>query len=112
TWTPQGFLQTSIRASSEMLHPETGEPVWFNHIWFWHSSHLDPDLRRRLRLEYGGLLPYEAVYGDGTPVEDAVARHIGEAYAAETRTFPWRAGDLLIVDNMLAAHGRAPFRGP
>ncbi len=25
--------------------------------------------------------------------------------------FEWRAGDLLVVDNVLAAHGRMPFSG-
>jgi alpha-ketoglutarate-dependent taurine dioxygenase len=26
--------------------------------------------------------------------------------------FAWQKGDLLMVDNMLVAHGRAPFTGP
>jgi alpha-ketoglutarate-dependent taurine dioxygenase len=26
--------------------------------------------------------------------------------------FPWQKGDILMVDNMLAAHGREPFTGP
>ncbi len=30
----------------------------------------------------------------------------------ETRRFDWRVGDVLILDNMLAQHGREPFRGP
>jgi alpha-ketoglutarate-dependent taurine dioxygenase len=25
---------------------------------------------------------------------------------------PWQAGDILVVDNMLACHGRMPFSGP
>jgi hypothetical protein len=26
-------------------------------------------------------------------------------------SFPWEQGDLLVVDNVLAAHGRKPFTG-
>ena len=26
--------------------------------------------------------------------------------------FPWRKGDILLVDNFLVSHGRDPFKGP
>jgi alpha-ketoglutarate-dependent taurine dioxygenase len=26
-------------------------------------------------------------------------------------TFPWRAGDVLAIDNVLVMHGRKPFTG-
>jgi hypothetical protein len=37
----------------------------------------------------------------------------GVAYHAETVSFPWQQGDLLMPrhDNMLVAHGRAPYTG-
>ena len=34
------------------------------------------------------------------------------AFDAETVSFPWQKEDLLLVDNMLVAHGREPFEGP
>jgi hypothetical protein len=34
------------------------------------------------------------------------------AYLKETIFFPWRRGDVLFLDNMLMAHGRAPYTGP
>ncbi|WP_228482350.1 TauD/TfdA family dioxygenase, partial [Pseudomonas aeruginosa] len=37
---------------------------------------------------------------------------IRSAIDRETRRFDWRVGDVLILDNMLAQHGREPFRGP
>jgi hypothetical protein len=36
---------------------------------------------------------------------------VREAYRQETVTFPWQEGDILMLDNMLVAHGRSPFVG-
>jgi alpha-ketoglutarate-dependent taurine dioxygenase len=56
-------------------------------------------------------LPYNTYYGDGSPIEDEVVDEIREAYRQETVAFPWQAGDVLMMDNMLVAHGRNPFSG-
>ena len=33
------------------------------------------------------------------------------AFQAEARQFDWQAGDVMLVDNMLASHARRPFTG-
>jgi hypothetical protein len=57
-------------------------------------------------------LAYNTYYGDGTPIDDSIIAEIREAYRQETILFPWQHGDLLMLDNMLVAHGRSPFVGP
>ena len=37
--------------------------------------------------------------------------HIREVYEQEKLVFPWQKGDVLLVDNMLTAHGRKPYSG-
>jgi alpha-ketoglutarate-dependent taurine dioxygenase len=37
---------------------------------------------------------------------------LNAAYAANTVREPWRAGDLLLVDNVRTAHSRESFTGP
>jgi alpha-ketoglutarate-dependent taurine dioxygenase len=55
--------------------------------------------------------PRNAFYGDGSHIEASILDEIREAYHCEAVSFPWRRGDVLMLDNMLTAHGRAPFSG-
>ena len=87
--------------------------VWFNHVAFWHISSLEPQLREAMFALFGeDNLAYNMYYGDGTRIEDSIIAEINEAYRQETIKFPWQHGDVLMLDNMLVAHGRSPFVGP
>jgi len=57
-------------------------------------------------------LPTNTYYGDGEPIESDVLEELRAAYHAETVSFPWQRGDVMLLDNMLVAHGRAPYSGP
>ena len=93
-------------------HPKTGESVWFNHVAFWHVSSLEPKVREMFLAEFSPEdLPFNACYGDGTSIEDEVVAELRHAYDEETVAFPWQTGDLLMIDNMLVAHGRQPYAG-
>jgi|RhiMetdeSRZDD1v2_1073273.scaffolds.fasta_scaffold393764_2 alpha-ketoglutarate-dependent taurine dioxygenase len=106
-------LQTRQARQAVARHPMTGEMVWFNHAAFFHVSTLEPSTREVL---LAGLkeedLPNNTYYGDGSPIEPAVLEEIREAYRKETVSFAWQEGDILMLDNMLAAHGRNPYTGP
>ena len=49
---------------------------------------------------------------DGDPIGEDVVQLLNDAYEANTVREPWRAGDLLLVDNVRTAHSREPFTGP
>jgi alpha-ketoglutarate-dependent taurine dioxygenase len=109
---PTSRLRTFQRRAAVRRHPVTGEELWFNHIAFWHPSSVAPEVRRSLHADFGPQhLPYNTRYGDGAEIPEAIAAHLRAAYDAETVKFAWEAGDFLLLDNMLVAHGRSPYRG-
>lgn len=112
-WLADGRLRTHHARRVLARHPATGEECWFNHLTFFHILSMEERYREAiLAVLPEADLPNNTYYGDGEPIEPAVIRHLQDAYRAETVQFPWQAGDLLMVDNLLAAHGRRPFRGP
>lgn len=112
-WVDSQHLRTRQVRPPVAKHPRTGEMIWFNHICFWHVSALAPDVRESMLAFFKEEdLPYNTYYGDGSPIEASVIEELRDAYRQETVSFPWRKKDLLMLDNMLVAHGRSPFVGP
>jgi len=111
-WLPDDRLRTTHVRPVTRRHPVTGEEVWFNHIAFWHTSSLPREIREHFLRDFGVEgCPYNTFYGDGTPIEEEVAQALRTAYDRATVAFPWQPGDLVMVDNMLATHGRNAFKG-
>ena len=111
-WTKGGKLRTRQVRPAIRRHPVTGEELWFNHAAFFHVSSLDPEVREALLSSYGEEgLPYNTYFGDGTRIDTAIAANIKNAYAAEKLVFPWREGDVMLLDNMMVAHARELYVG-
>jgi alpha-ketoglutarate-dependent taurine dioxygenase len=94
-------------------HYQTNEMVWFNHAHFFHVSSLDQRVRESLLAQFKMEdIPFNTYYGDGSPIEDSVLDEIREAFSQEKYLFNWQKSDVLLLDNMLVAHGREPFKRP
>jgi hypothetical protein len=106
-------LRTRQLRPALRIHPVTEERTWFNHALFFHVTSLPVEVSQSLRSAVAEEdLPYNTYYGDGSRIEDSVLHELRDAYEAETVSFDWEKGDVLLLDNMLIAHGREPFEGP
>ncbi len=112
-WKAGNGLRTRKVRPAIAKHPKTGEMVFFNQLPLHHISCLDAATRASLLSVFGEEnLPRNVYYGDGTPIEDSVMEEVQAVYAQAAVSFPWQAGDIVMLDNMLAAHSRNPFIGP
>jgi alpha-ketoglutarate-dependent taurine dioxygenase len=113
-WQEGGVLRISQVRDATARHPETGEEVWFNQADGFHPSALLPDVYEAALAEVGSedRFRLNVTYGDGEPIERGALDHIRTVLRAQTIPHLWEAGDILVLDNMLTAHGRLPFEGP
>jgi alpha-ketoglutarate-dependent taurine dioxygenase len=105
-------LRTRAVRDAVHRHPDTGRPVWFNHITFFHHTSLPAEVLEGLLELFGpDDLPTDTRYGDGAPIPADVVAHLRACYRAASVRFDWRFDDVLVVENMTAAHAREPFTG-
>jgi alpha-ketoglutarate-dependent taurine dioxygenase len=111
-WKTGDRLRTCQVRDAIAKHPVTEELSWFNHAAFFHISTLESTIRNALLAEFKEEdLPQNTYYGDGSAIEPEVLDEIRNAYHQETVIFPWQTGDILLLNNMLVAHGRRPYTG-
>jgi alpha-ketoglutarate-dependent taurine dioxygenase len=112
-WLANDGLRTRQQCQATAAHPLTGEMVWFNQAHLFHISRLPEEVREAMLTIFAEEdLPRNVYYGDGSAIEPADLDLIADAYEQEKIVFAWETNDLLLLDNMLAAHARNPFSGP
>ncbi|MFI6325066.1 TauD/TfdA family dioxygenase [Nonomuraea sp. NPDC050556] len=110
-WSPAG-LHTTQYADAVVRHPAAGELCWFNHALIFNVHGLEPESLREALLDVGAdMRSSDTSLGDGTTLDAETVDLIRQAYAAEAAAVEWRRGDVLVIDNMITAHARAPYRG-
>ena len=83
-------------------HPKTGEPAWFNGIHTNHASYYV----EAAHVDTSDGPPMHTAFADGTPIPEATVAAIRASYWRNSAAIRCETGDLIVVDNMLASHGR------
>lgn len=106
-------LKTKQYCQGVAAHPTTDDLVWFNQAHLFHHTNLDPESRQVMLDIYGAPehMPRNVFYGDGSAIPDETLDRVRQVMDSVQVTFPWQEGDLMMLDNMLCAHGRKPFTG-
>ena len=109
---PDGVARVKYRRWASITHPVTSEKAWFNHGVFFNVSALEPELKEFFLSCYDETeLPYNTFYGNGARIEPEIIEQLHAIYMRNLTRFDYRQGDVLIVDNMLVAHGRETYSG-
>ncbi len=100
-WKPDGDLRATTPVLPATRDLGDGRRSFFNQLIAafngWKDARNDP--RKAI------------TFGDGSSLDPADVAAASELATAHTYDLPWRPGDLAIVDNFTAMHGRRPFRG-
>lgn len=111
-WISPTHLRTRTVRQSIAVHPFTKDTVWFNQAHLFHVSSLPDEVRNWLFDSIGEEgLPRNTYFGDGSVIEDEIIQEIMETYKEVTHIFKWEERDVLLLDNMIMAHGRSPYQG-
>ncbi|WP_030342233.1 TauD/TfdA family dioxygenase [Streptomyces sp. NRRL S-1022] len=112
-WKPDGGLRVTQVRPATVRHPVTGTEVWFNQADQWHAAGLGDETAAALgRIMPEQDLPQSVSFADGSPIPSAYVTQVRDRGLDAAVDVDWQAGDLLLVDNVLVAHGRRPFTGP
>lgn len=110
-WKPDGLRITQVRRAVTR-HPKTGAEVWFNQADQWHPAGLGDETSKELyELLTPDEFPQYVTFPDGSPIPDEYIIQIRDRGLELAVDVDWRIGDILLIDNVLTAHGRRPFTG-
>ncbi len=117
-WTEFG-LRTRAPHKAVLEHPVTGEKCWHNQADQWHrdmesvkvSIGAQDDPRFDPSRAGEETLGNHVIFGDGSDIDVQDLLEIRAVSRQCEVAFPWQAGDVMVIDNVMAMHGRKPFEG-
>jgi alpha-ketoglutarate-dependent taurine dioxygenase len=114
-WLSNDWLQIKQSRPAIFTHPVTNEPVWFNqaHLYDFNPRLLGWKKYLSAKLFYfrQSTRLHEVSFADNSAISRKDLYHIMDTLKKNTVAFPWKQNDVLVLDNILAMHGRAPFMG-
>lgn len=112
TWIDNSTLRTVQVNPAVVSHPARDVKLWFNQAHLFHISSQREQVAKSLVDEFGVEgLPRNVYFRDGSEIPCDMIDAINKVYEKQSVIFPWQEGDLMLLDNMMFAHGRQSYRG-
>lgn len=106
------------RLAPAILEPDAhfSFPYWFNQAHLYHSN---PRIRggvinhilANLLYIFQDSRQYDIEFEDGSPIPQEIIYQIYDVLEKNTVKVDWQKGDILLLDNFKAMHGRASYSG-
>jgi alpha-ketoglutarate-dependent taurine dioxygenase len=113
-WNEDGSLTVVTYTDAFTTHPVTGESFYRNII---HSNYIGYEKYaaggNKAQDEARSHQKYKTGYtlGNGVVLTRDESRELENLLDDLTISWPWKAGDIMLLDNLQVAHGRNPFKG-
>ena len=114
-WDEDDNLKLIEKRDGIRIHPETNEAVWFNQADQFHPSTNDSEVYEALMEIYEEdlhAMPQYVCFEDNSEIPLDMLEEIRTVGHQNTVLFDWEKGDMILLDNVLTAHGRTSFKGP
>ncbi|KAJ9568456.1 hypothetical protein OSB04_004422 [Centaurea solstitialis] len=82
---------------------ESGKKTWFNSLSLTYNGHANRN---------NNIGNSSVELGNGEPVPDDVMEYYMKIVEEECVAIPWKKGDVMLVNNLIALHGRRPLLKP
>jgi hypothetical protein len=113
-WVDDDWLRTFQRRPAVLRDPASQAEILYPSLNIFHRTFLE-----HIAGPQNVLLPRTeaeqslvAYFGDGSPIpEDFLAWLRAQSIAGRV-SVPWRARDFLLINNLIAGHGRTPYSNP
>jgi alpha-ketoglutarate-dependent taurine dioxygenase len=133
-WKKGDGIRLSNTMPATQVHPVTGEEVWCNHAVTFHPAMPHQEYLRiaryqgKWRFYFWALLaftlwllktlfkrqtdfPLNTLFADGSVISTKEMTHMRDVTWKHTVFNKWRRGDVYMIDNAAASHGRMPYTG-
>lgn len=101
TWLPDGSLGATSKVLPAVKHLERGTSVFFNQLIAAYQGWGDVS-------HFGAKI---ISFGDDSDITDEQMKTVVQAADELIFDVPWQNGDVALIDNYMAMHGRRPFTG-